>query len=86
MFVQFIYRLILSLRNISTEKTLGLEIRKSVSYEVFKNSLLKFTRTNFQDSTDPLCFCSLEAESTSHFFLRCQNFTDLCKCLVNELI
>ena len=96
------------------------EIRKSVSYEVFKNSLLKFIRPspnslfnvsdslgiklltrlhlglshlrehksnhNFQDTIDPLCPCSLESESTTHFFLRCQNFTDLRKCLMNELI
>ena len=36
----------------------------------------------FQDTVNPLCSRSLEAESTSHFFLRCQNFTNLCKCLV----
>ena len=96
------------------------EIRKSVSHEVFKNSLLKFIRPspnslfnvsdslgiklltrlrlglshlrehkfnhNFQDTINPLCPCSLESESTTHFFLRCQNFTDLRKCLMNELI
>ena len=92
------------------------EIRKSVSHEVFKNSLLKFIRPspnslfnvsdslltrlclglshlrehksnhNFQDTINPLCSCSLESESTTHFFLRCQNFTDLRKCLMNELI
>ena len=96
------------------------EIRKSVSYEVFKNSLLKFIRPspnslfnvsdslgiklltrlrlglshlrehkfshNFQDTINPLCLCSLESESTTHFFLRCQNFTDLRKCLMNKLI
>ena len=41
---------------------------------------------NFQDTINPLCPCSLESESTTHFFLRCQNFTDLRKCLMNELI
>ena len=41
---------------------------------------------NFQDTINPLCSCSLESESTTHFFLRCQNFMDLCKCLMNELI
>ena len=95
-------------------------IRKSVSSEVFQNSLLKFIRPspnslfnvsdsleielftslrlglshlrehkfnhNFQDTINPLCSCSLESGSTSHFFLRCQNFTDLCKCLMNKLI
>ena len=41
---------------------------------------------NFQDTINPLCFCSLESESTTHYFLCCQNFTDLRKCLMNELI
>ena len=96
------------------------DIRKSISYEVFKNSLLKFIRPspnwlfnvsdslgiklltrlrlglshlrehkfnhNFQDTINSLCPCSLESESTTRFFLRCQNFTDLPKCLMNELI
>ena len=96
------------------------EVRKSVSYEVFKNSLLKFIRPspkslckvsdslgiklltrlrlglshlrehkfnhNFQDTINPLCPCSLESESTTHFFLRCQNFTDLRKYLMKEHI
>ena len=84
---------------------LSLKIRKSVSYEAFKKSLLKFKRPspnslfnvsdslwikflprlrlglshlrehefnyNFQDTINPLCSCSLESESTTHFFLRC---------------
>ena len=96
------------------------EIGKSVSYKVFKNSLLKFKRPspdslfnvsdslgiklltrlrldlshlreqqfnhNFQDTINPLCSCRLESESTNHFFLHCQNFMNLCKCLLNELI
>ena len=41
---------------------------------------------NFQGTINPLCFCSLKSESTTRYFLRCQNFTDLCKCLMNELI
>ena len=83
---------------------LSSEIRKTVSYEVFKNSLLKFIRAspkslfnvsnslriklptrlrlglshlreykfnrNFQDTINPLCSCSLESESTTHFFLK----------------
>ena len=36
----------------------------------------------FQDTAYPLCSRNLEAESTSHSFLRCQNFTNLCKYLV----
>ena len=41
---------------------------------------------NVQDTINPLCSCSLESKSTTHFFLHCQNFTDLRKCLTNELI
>ena len=96
------------------------EVRKSVSYEVFKNSLLKFVRPfpnslfnvsdrlgsklltrlclalnhlrehkfnhNFQGTINPLCSCSLELESTTHFFLRYQNFTDLRKYLMKKHI
>ena len=40
----------------------------------------------FQDTVNPLCSRSLEAESTYHFFLRFQNFTNLCICLMKELI
>ena len=83
------------------------ENRKSVSYEVFQNSVVsdslgiklltrlrlglsnlrehKFNH-NFQDTINPLCPCSLESESTIHFFLGCQSFTDLLKCLMNKLI
>ena len=41
---------------------------------------------NFQDTINSLYFCTLESELTSYFFLRCQKFTDLYKCLMNELI
>ena len=42
-------------------------------------------RHNFADSLNPLCSCSLETESTLHFFLRCQNYTTLCRSLMNNL-
>ena len=41
---------------------------------------------NFQDTISPLCSSNLESASTSHFFLRCQNFTGLRKRLMIELI
>ena len=41
---------------------------------------------NFQDTINPQCSCSLGSESATHFFLCCQNFTDLHKCLMNKLI
>ena len=44
----------------------------------------KFTH-NFADSLNPLCSCSLETESTLHFFLCCQNYTALCLALMTDL-
>ena len=41
-------------------------------------------RHNFADSLNPLCSCSLETEST-HFFLRCQNYTTLRRVLMTDL-
>ena len=42
-------------------------------------------RHNFQDAINPLCSCSLEIESTFHFFLRCQDFIPPRTNLMNEL-
>ena len=42
-------------------------------------------RHNFQDTINLLCSCSLEKESTSHFFLRCQNFITPRTNFMNEL-
>ena len=42
-------------------------------------------RYNFADSLNPLCSCSLETESTLHFFLRCQNYTTLRRALMTDL-
>ena len=79
------------------------EIRKSVSYEVFINSLLKFTRPSLNSLFNVSASLGIklltrlhlglshlrehnQLESTTHFFLRYQNFTNLRKCLINELI
>ena len=43
----------------------------------------RFNR-NFQNCINPLCRCSLEVESTSHFFLHCLHYND-CATLLNEL-
>ena len=32
---------------------------------------------NFQDSVNPLCPCSLNVSSLSHFFLHCHHFTNI---------
>ena len=39
---------------------------------------------NFQDCINPLCTCSLEPESNSHFFLCCHHYTSLHANLMNE--
>ena len=40
---------------------------------------------NFQDTLNPLCPCSLEAEDTYHFFMRCQSFSNQRNVLFDEL-
>ena len=40
---------------------------------------------NFHDCVNPLCTCSLEPESNSHFFLRCHNYSILRADLMNDL-
>ena len=42
-------------------------------------------RHNFVGSLNPLSSCSLETESTLHFFLRCQNYTTLRRALMTNL-
>ena len=42
-------------------------------------------RQNFADTLNPLCFCSLETESTLQFFLRCQNYTVLSRAFMTDL-
>ena len=39
----------------------------------------------FRDTINPLCNCSLEIESVSHFFLRCLNFTTIRTTLMNNI-
>ena len=40
-------------------------------------------RHNFDDILNPLCSCSLESETTSHYFLYCHNFSSVCSTLTN---
>ena len=42
-------------------------------------------RHNSHDCVNPLCTCSLEPESNSHFFLRCYNYSILRADLMNDL-
>ena len=42
-------------------------------------------RHNFHDTLNPLCSCSLEPETTSHYLLHCHNFSSSCFALMNDL-
>ena len=39
---------------------------------------------NFQNCINPLCTCNLGVESTSHFFLHCLHYHDICETVLNE--
>ena len=41
-------------------------------------------RNNFQDCINPLCPCSLEVESTVHYFLHC-HYYDICKTFLDTV-
>ena len=40
---------------------------------------------NFQNCINPLCSCSHEIESTSHFLLHCHHYTNICAALLNSI-
>ena len=41
--------------------------------------------TTFQNCINPLCSCSLEIESTSHFLLHCHHYTNICLTLLKSM-
>ena len=42
-------------------------------------------RHSFHDILNPLCCCSLEPETTSHYLSCCHNFSSICLALTNDL-
>ena len=42
-------------------------------------------RHNFQDHLNPLCSCSLEVETTNHYFLHCHYYNDIRKTLLDTV-
>ena len=40
---------------------------------------------NFEGCIKPLCTCTLEVESTTHFFLHCHYYNNICKTLLDDL-
>ena len=93
------------------------DIQSSTSYDLFRNTLLKFIRPvqrkafyincsvgvklltrlrlgfshlrefrhGFRDILNPLCPCSIETETTAHYFLRCHFYNVNRFALMNEL-
>ena len=43
-------------------------------------------RHNFEDTLNTLCSCSIETETTLHFFPRCQFFNDIREILMNDFM
>ena len=41
--------------------------------------------TNFEGCINTLCTCTLEIESTTHFFLHCHYYNNICKTLLDDL-
>ena len=39
----------------------------------------------FKDTLNPLCFCSIESETTAHYFLRCHFYNSNQNILMNDL-
>ena len=46
---------------------------------------LRLGLSHLHDCINPLCSCSLEVESTVHFFLHCHNFVNIRNTLLNKL-
>ena len=42
-------------------------------------------RHGFKDVLNPLCYCSIEAETTTHYFLRCLFYNSNRPALMNDL-
>ena len=63
---------------------LGIKLLNRLRVDFSHLSEHKF-RHNFVDTLNPLCSCSLEAESTAHLFLRCRYYNNIRITLKNEL-
>ena len=66
-------------------------INDTISIELITRLRLGFShlrehkfKHSFQDTLNPLCSCSIEAESTSHYFPRCHFFDALRATLMND--
>ena len=71
-------------KTISIYDLLGIKLLHRLRVDFSHLNEHKFSH-NFADTLNPLCSCSLETESTAHFFLCCRNYTNICIALMNEL-
>ena len=60
-------------------------LRLGLSHLKFNHKFEHKFNHNFKNCVNPLCTCSLEIESTSHFFLHCIHYDNNCSTLLNEL-
>ena len=68
----------------SINNTFGIKLITSLRLGFSHLRDLKF-RHIFQDTLNPYCSCSIEAESYSHYFLRCDFFDALRDTIINNL-
>ena len=62
----------------------GLKFLTRLKLELSHLNEHKF-KHNFHDCVKPLCLCSLEIESLSHFFLHCHHCTNIYATLLDDL-
>ena len=63
---------------------IGLKFLTSLTLGLSQLNEHKF-KHNFKDCVNPLCSCSLEIESPSHFFLHCLDFANIRSTLLDDL-
>ena len=71
-------------KSFSIYDPLGIKILNRLRVDFSHLNEHKF-RHNFLDTLNPLCSCSLEIESTAHFFLCCRYFNNIRITIMNEL-
>ena len=71
-------------KNFSIYGTSGIKLLNRLRVD-FRHLNEHMFRNNFADTFNPLYSCSLETESTDHFFLRCRNYNNIRITLMNEL-
>ena len=68
----------------SINNLVGLKLLTHLTVSLSHLNKHRFNR-NFQNSINPLCSCSLEIKSTSHFLLHCYHYTNICLTLLNSI-